>query len=753
MIESREQRKAKTLLHRRKVGIIVSLIIVSLLLVSSVLVYNYFTSVYYFTDADGVTKYSIKKVDGVFGMYDANGNILPTEKAPGSTINYYVTEIGTLVDVDAETGEYTIGAIPDLYYTDDGETLYAEMITIFKGIESAGVRSIEINNQNGSYTLFRYDFEKMRPDDTAGFVLKHSPLSTLKDDLLSYLVYYAAHPLVKYRLEDPIVDGNGEFSEYGLVPQTRYDAEGNAYDYTPNSYTVTTTEGIKHTIFLGDRLIDGSGYYIQYMNNEGVRRPTVYVFNPPDMSESGEVMQGSIHNTLLGADVDLVDPKIVYPMTNNDYFDVTNFKIQHRNDDGKLQQIVALNYIPMEDRENTVAKNQPYVFAETSFKGYTANSTNIDGALLGLMAPKIEAIKVLAPSNDEKVEYNLMTKTEVPNEDGTVKYQYSYSSKYIVEFDKVITDNGGGTQNVRQTLYVSEPNENGNYYVFTEIRLLDAIDDSPIKGISLDSICEVSAETMDFVSWDQYRWIYPNFLEANIMYTDKIEISTPSYSASFDINYSYIGDVKVLNVIASDSKGQSFTTFGSLSFTDYAGNKWVITPERIYVTDIAGREAKPGTLHFEYNDLGEQVHVIDSYARTSGGDLVYVTKNEIKIQHIDGTSETYLRYHNSIFKELFLTITTSGIIDSCPDVTPERELEIVSNPANKLMTIKIYDTEGGMKECSLYSYTKSNRKCYLMLGAENPVGGFCMQTNRINKIVSDCQKFFDGIAVDHLAYN
>ncbi len=741
MIESREQRKKKTLLHRRKVGIVVSLLLAVLLIASSIGIYNFFTTVFYFTDVDGVSEYEIRKVDGSFAMYDKDGKILETTKFPGYSTVYYVTAIGTIIDLDAETGEYTVKAIPDLYYESDGETMSYELLTVFKGIENNEVRSVEINNHNGSYTLFRYNFEELKPDDNSGFVLKHSPLSTLDDQLLSYIIYYTAHPLVKSRIEDPIMDENGEFSEYGLVEETRIDKDGNTYEYKPCSYTVTTTEGIKHTIVIGDRLIDGSGYYVQYINNEGVKRPAVYVFLPTDMSQTSEQMKGNIHTTILGKDTDLVVPRIVYPMTANDYFEVENFTINHRVN-GELQEIVGFDYIDLSEREDSVAQNEPYKFIETSFTGYPANQTSIDSALQSLMDPKIVGVVALSPSKETKVKYNLMTKTE--QEDGTFKY--SYSSKFVVEFEKEITNGQGEKQPVKQTLYVSEANEDGNYYVFTELRFMDAVDDSPIKGISLDSICEVSPESMGFVEWDVYEWVYPTFLQANILYTEKIELISPEYNASFSISHSAVNDLKIMTVTAESSAGDLFTTFGHLQFDDIDGNNWIITPERIYVTTAAGAQGKPESLHFEYNEIGEQVHVIDGSAVTKNGDRVYVTKDKITIQYKNGTTEEFLRYHNTIFKKFFLTVTNTGIVDSY-SITAEEEAALLADPSKLLLTVKLYDTEGGVKECNFYQLTA--RKSYLTIGSEEKVGGFYVQSSRVQKIINDAKKFLAGIDVDY----
>ena len=144
MIQSREQRKKTTLFQRRLIAIVISLVLVVVLTVASILVYNFSTDVIYFSDFDTVdeagnkkdpTQYFIKKENGIFALYTADGKLCPTIEPYGTTTKYYQTDIGTLLDIDAETGEYKIKVVPDNYYKNDGETLTESFgITIFKTI-------------------------------------------------------------------------------------------------------------------------------------------------------------------------------------------------------------------------------------------------------------------------------------------------------------------------------------------------------------------------------------------------------------------------------------------------------------------------------------------------------------------------------------------------------------------------------------------------------------------------------------------
>ena len=99
MIENRAQRKASSLLRRRKIAIIVSLVIVVLLGAILAVVYNYVNTVVPYYDVDD-TEYHIKNVNGLYFMYDKEGNLLPRDNEFG----YYRTAAGTLLLLDETTG-------------------------------------------------------------------------------------------------------------------------------------------------------------------------------------------------------------------------------------------------------------------------------------------------------------------------------------------------------------------------------------------------------------------------------------------------------------------------------------------------------------------------------------------------------------------------------------------------------------------------------------------------------------------------
>ena len=720
-------------------AIIICLSIVLVLLVACVILYNYVSNVIIFTDYDTLddagnpkepTKYYIKKANGIFAMYDGDGNILPTYSPFTSGEPFFQTVFGTLVDVDAETGEYTVKVVPDIPFAEDGEHLDSHLlISVFKGIESKYIRTIEVHNQKDSYVLQRYNLTTLAVDDSSSFVLKKSPMSPINKDLLSYLTWVVGNPMVNSRLNSPEED----FSEYGLLPETRYDADGNPYEYTPTYYSITTVpdsngKSTTHKIIVGDMLIDGSGWYIQYENENGEKRPAVYVFKPADMTD---VNNTTFENTVLAHAKDLVEPYIIYPVTTNNYYEVQNFSLKKRVDSA-LSEMVGFSYVDMEEREDSILSIHPYVFTETSFKGYHPNYDNIDGMLTSLMKPTIVEVEYLRPSSEEKAACGLMKPVE--QADGSIKYVYD--SDYVITFDRMIyPTNSDGQEDrsqpgelINQTLYISGPNEAGNYYVYTEIRFPEATENSLFRGFAIDTVCEVSPSSFNFLQHDSYDWVYPYFAEIAISHTKRIELLSNGYNATFDIyRESLSSSLSIMYIKATSDNGESAYTFGGMTFVDPNGYTWYVTPSQIKMYDASGTEFKPETGRFEYNSLGEQVYVVEGVTQDSAsGDLIYIEKDYIKIQHANGTNDVYLRYHNTLFKRLFGAFTTVSISDDYT-ITPEEEQALLADPTKHLATVRIIDDEGNIFVYNYYSLTA--RKAYLTIGeGDDQVGGFFVPT-------------------------
>ena len=284
MINQAEKQK-RSLLKRRKRAIIVAVIAVVLLAIALAFVLDYVNSITV-TDVDG-TDYFIRKKNGVYGLYDADDVLLAVDDVYG----FYVTASGSLIKLDAETGEYEIFSVVD---TEGNETYRVQSrLQMFPHIKKANILSIDVYNSYGSFTFCRMN-SKGALDASADFVLKQAPATQFDQELFASLYVSAGYSLTLQKIKDPIVDENGEFSEYGLVSEIRTNADGEKYLYEPAYYVLTATDGSKHKVILGDAVIpyqftasDGipvtqGGYYAQYVDISGdteVKRQAVYVLD------------------------------------------------------------------------------------------------------------------------------------------------------------------------------------------------------------------------------------------------------------------------------------------------------------------------------------------------------------------------------------------------------------------------------------------------------------------------------------------
>lgn len=738
MIENREQRKKSSLLRRRKIIIIVSVFLVIAFAIALYFVYDYVNNAIPYVDVDGTTYYIKPDKDGLWAMYDKEGNLLERE----SEFLYYVTENGTFVSVNEETGEYITRAIPDV---SDGEIAGGyEKVLIFKYIEKAKIRSIEIHNQLDDYTFYRYNLKEMRQDDSSDFVLRGSPHLTTDKDAISALIVAAGYPLAASRVEEPVIK-NGEtgeidLNEYGLAPEkrtrTELDEEGNEitveYDYTPSYYIVTSTDGERFKMLIGDRLVNGGGYYAQYVDISGeTEKPRNKVY----------VLGSSTETTLLAEAKTIITPNIVYPSSQSDYYDVTNFTVKAKDASGALKQLVTFSYVDLEERTGTVRGSRPYVFADETSKAYYPNYDRIDTCLRAFLDPNIIEIEVLAPSKKDRAEYGLMRAVLDENGNPVIndknQQEYVYDSKYVVSFERTAKDDEGNKVKFLQTVYISDKNKDGNYYSYTTLEFLDNTQSSSISGITFDMICEIAGETFNFLNFDEHDWIYHKFLETGIVYATDLTVKTSDYSANFKLTTTKDGDNTATQIKGEGSDGKTADTFGMLKFTGADGNLWYVSQYDVKVYSQSGDEWTPASRKTATNAIGESVKYLENPIKDANGNAIYVNVNDVKIVYANGTSKTYVRYQTAIFKKVFASINSLAIVDDY-DMTEEEEKALIADPSKYLATISITTDDEKTITAEFYSITA--RKAYIVVNGE---GGFYVKTSDVNTIINNVVKFLN----------
>lgn len=760
MKRTKEKQKA-SLMKRRTRAIIIGTVALLLLIVAMILVLEYAQTTIV-TDADG-TNYYIRKRDGVYALYDGEKNLVPTEEQFG----YYVTPIGTLIRVDAETGEYEIIALVDIEGTET--YAYDTRIMIFPSVSKANILSIEVHNRMGNYTLCRYNAQTKTIDASGSFVIESSKTTMIDEDFFSRMYVAAGYTMTIQKVMGP-ADANGnptppikrdehwnlcshtapcacDYREYGLAAYTRLDENGEEYLYEPSYYILTDINGNRHKVLVGDLLPDESGYYVQYVDISGeteVKRNTVYVMN----TDMGETINARVE--------EYVDPTLTYPMTSNTYFDVQDFTIARLKDDATPEDqnpygdkpVISFSYIDLSERQNTLQANFPYSFS-LDWKGYTPNSTSMEQCLRSIYDPTYVSVCKLNPSDDDLVAYGLYAKTE----DGDI---VPYSP-YVISFKYDIpNDDGSSIGTLLHRILLSKNEETGNYYAYTMVwRVLSSGENEFMY--SYNTVLEISRHTLSFLEWEESDWISKNYVNFDAAFVTSIQLSSPSYSANFVIDNSASASADGINtnrmqVTATDSTGKTLSTLGMLQFTDISGGRWVITPTEIQLFDQRGNQQTiPSSLTYYETTMVEREALCfkDGNYINCSDKIVKVGPNYVYIEYHNGTTETIPRFGSHIFLDYYLTLMYASIIDDYT-MTEEEEAALIGASENFLLSITLTTKDvDGTTDTNVYRFYRiSAHKAYITI---NGRGGFCVKMNRVNKFITDAQKFMNLEPIDPLA--
>ncbi|MCI8386948.1 MAG: DUF4340 domain-containing protein [Clostridiales bacterium] len=298
----------------------------------------------------------------------------------------------------------------------DGEVLGVnDRIMLFGQKERSNIESIEIHNSFGEWGIF-YDYS-----DEAFYITGY-PEAPYDKELFSSLVTSAGYTLSMTRVTENAED----MSEFGLADKDN-----------PAWYTLKTRDGESHTVYIGDMIPTGAGYYCRYKD-----RNAVYV------------LDSTLSKTLLQPLEVMITPMLSLPMQTNDYFTVKNFAIMKGNDVS-----VLLTYLDEDERAAEAAMSAYKMLAPAN---YTVNSTNYSVALEALTSFQGTSTLVYDPTEDELKEYGLLEPAY------TLSYEY---------------------QGIQQMIVFSEKNESGNYYAYSLLfNLITEVDGSSLAWLDWDII-------------------------------------------------------------------------------------------------------------------------------------------------------------------------------------------------------------------------------------------------------------------------
>lgn len=535
----------RTMLKKQRWAIVISLIAIALL-IAALFVVKYYVERYEYVDVDG-TVYDIVKVNDVYVLCYENGEqVYKTEEG------YYQTKASTLLSLDPTSGQYAVYAIVDTY---DTEEQYAQNFLLYGKMtydsssqkdKSKLIKKIEVFNSNGSYS-----FERVKGNN---FALKEYEDLSHDVNKFSSLAFTCGTAFASMRLENPkMSNGSIDMCEYGLAEEVRTrtetDDEENEiqveYNYVPAYYIVTAENGDWHKIVVGDATVTGSGRYALYAGGETFdangkktvweAREKVYIID----NSTNPLGYSGMEDVLLGRIEDLLTPMLVYPMNQNNYFDVHNFKIYQNIDYGKIHEALEekygnideidgveideeefyefydkvfeenskkmcdFSYQELDLRQGTLNDHKPYASHLEYAAGYTINSDNIDTVLYSIYATEFLSIEKLSPDDETLDAYGLD------------------EAAYIVSYYFKTKDDKGETVYIENSFKVSEKNEDGVFYAYSE---------------AYDMIVGVSESSFDFLEWEEKEWYYTNYIHLNIGHLSSITIESPKGNYSFEID-------------------------------------------------------------------------------------------------------------------------------------------------------------------------------------------------------------------------
>lgn len=693
-----KSQKKKTALGTQKKALWAMAILAAVLVVGLIVV-NYIVDIYSYTDTDG-TAYTIKKKDGVYGLYYQG------DKCDVNDEGYYLTRFGNQLIIDPESGEYEIYAVVDVEGTE--ELGVNQRVLMFKQLTydasstkdaSRVIQRIDVTNQHGHMVFVRGDNNRFEIEGHEGTVFS--------DQIFAQLSVGCGYTISQQRLVNPVrlPDGSIDLSEYGLAPEerTKTDEEGNeiTYQYTPSHYTITTMTGETYSVTLGDATVSSAGYYAMYED-----RPTIYILSSVNLDAA-----------VLQPLETLVTPMIVYPMSMNAYFNVSNFtyrtdinydQITHalvleltgydisdlvpdpetgkypeeaaakikeaqekmaamdEKESAKIYErllkensklMTAFSFIDMAERENTLYSSIPYQMSSDYMDGYFPNSDNISDVLYTLYGTTFNKVEKLGPSDEDLDAFGLGEAAHI--------LSFIYTDAEGIQHDNYVE--------------ISAKTEDGTYYAY-----------SPY----FDMIVSLPESSLQFLEWKEIDWYEREYFLANIAHCTQIKLEGA-------------GLAKPIIFDLDNSKSDQSEKINSDKLEIYHEGKLV--EYSLVVTKPSGSQA----------------------TETAG-------------------------YNFRRFYQALLTASVEGAVDLTEEemaalrATPDEDCQLK-------LTILLDDGKGATRYAVYRFYQYTERKSYMTIelldspedagNPENGQGLFYVSRTFCDKLISDAYRFIEGVEI------
>ncbi len=672
--------KKRSMLKKQKIAI-VALAAVAIVLIITFVIVAQLIAIYSFVDTytvDGVEhsdKYYIKRQDGVYKLFDADGNLMDTN---GVLDNVFIAKgSGNQYKIDPDTGEHTLRALVD---AEDGEYSSGTILLMFPQVRSEYLHSITMkNDQGGDYTVYR---------TAGGIKVKEFEKSNLEfdQDLFAQLCFSCGYMMANRKMgansTDPLIprleDGTIDYSVYGLdTPQATYTIRGVLFKknadgtdmYQNGKYVIDYDEDGNpkpdpektYTVHVGDPILSGAGYYVRL---EG--RGSVYI-----------VTTDYIESTILQPIEELVVPRAVYPVSVTYHSMGKDFLLGHlptwQDSKIELETLVSFTYSELEERINTMNSTRPYLPGISVMSGYNINENSAISVFETFYSIECIACRKIGLTAETMAEFGL---------DKDV-YYLTYKT-----FTGNLDENGDKLY-AQNELFISQKTPEGTYYV---------------AAVPFDMIVEVDQYYLSFLEWDYMKWYNEAFIFHNVAYVRDIKFefngeafdlpADKTYDFSLDNSLSYAYYVNEKNefkgVNLSEGKvyieggkkvykikGKTYDIVAEVDLDEatVVSNKEIVLDPTL--TDVVYVQES----YYYVNDAGENVTVSPDYITKTieyeierdengkylGGHYFYVdlSRNErIRVTRSLGDPVYRYTYKGNTY-EATLGVSASGLLVSC----------------------------------------------------------------------------------------
>lgn len=338
-----------------------------------------------------------------------------------------------------------------------GDTGYN--IVVFPHVAMNDIKRIKLKNSYGEF-----NFVKANENE---FYLEEHPLAPIGAEAATNFAVDAGYLVASRR----VVDNCEDFSLYGLS-----DAD------SPTTYTLTTLKDVTHTVYIGDAVPTGEGFYCRYKD-----RNAVYVISP-------QVME-----TLLAPATSMITPILAPPMAQTGYLDIRDF-IMTKNGESFLY--IKYN----QQRADEAANGSVYVQSVYDMlypSNYLVNDTAYTGDVLATFVT-LQGERVLAAGT---LENPLRMNEKIMEEYGfsdleNVPYEIYYTYK--------VTNEDKTTSEEAEMVIFAPSGAEGYYFAYS---------------YKYDTIVLISEKTVPYLKWDLLKYVNPTIYSHNITDVKSINVT------------------------------------------------------------------------------------------------------------------------------------------------------------------------------------------------------------------------------------